>query len=113
MQCLNQRPQLQFEISKATAAAAAAPERAALFRGGRFSDSSSLPEFLNRNVKMCGVHDAFALELNPNPIGLRSRKDHVELNLRSPVCDERMLVDHVDQICAGDEHVAPRTKILF
>src|SRR5262245_48928985 len=73
----------------------------------------SLPERLYRNIKMRGVHDAFALELNPDPVGFRPWKNDVELYLRAAVSDERMFVNHVDQVGTGHQHVSPSAEILL
>ena len=70
-------------------------------------------ERLDRDVEMRGVHDAMALELHPDPVHARPREDEIELHLRTAVGDERMRVDHVDQVVAGRQHVAPGAEILL
>ena len=62
---------------------------------------------------MRGVDDAVSLKLHPHPIGPSAGKNHVELDLRTAVCDEGMLVDQVYQVITGDEHVTPGCQILL
>src|SRR6266576_2815386 len=78
-----------------------------------FAPQTLLPERFHGHIKLCRVDHALALELHPDTVGFRSREDHVELNLRTAICDERMLVEHIDQILARREHVSPCAEILF
>src|SRR5215510_6588883 len=67
----------------------------------------------HRHIEVHGVDDALPLKLNPDSIAFAAWEYHVELNLRSAVRDERMLMNHVDQIITGDQHVAPGREILL
>ena len=62
---------------------------------------------------MNGVHDSITLELHPDAVHSGAVEGQIELHLRRPVCDERMLVNHVDQVVAGGQHMSPRAKIFF
>ena len=46
------------------------------------------------------VHHALALELHPHAVRSRTRELQTELDLRAAIGDERMSVDHIDQIVA-------------
>ena len=59
------------------------------------------------------VDDAVALELYPDAIGARSRKHHIELNLRTAIRNEGVGVHHVDEIVAGCQHVSPGAEVFF
>jgi hypothetical protein len=62
---------------------------------------------------MHGVDHTFALQLDPDSIGLGTRKHDVKFELWSTIGPVRVLVHHVDQIAARDEHVSPRAKVLL
>jgi len=65
-------------------------------------------QFRDGNIKCRRVHYSFPLELYPEPIHSRPWEDHVELHLRASVRYEWVIMDHVDQIIAGREHVRLR-----
>ena len=65
----------------------------------------------NRDVEMCRVDDALPLKLNPDPVDARTREGQRELHLRAAIGDVRMRVDHVDEVVAGRQHVAPGAEV--
>ena len=42
-----------------------------------------------------------------------AREHQVELHHRAGLGRERMRMHHVDQVLAGDQHVAPRAEVLL
>ena len=56
---------------------------------------------------------AIPLELYPDAVRADTRKGEIELNLRRAICDKRMRVDHVDNVVACRQHVAPGAKVLL
>ena len=62
---------------------------------------------------MRGIHLALTLELDPHAIVLGARKGNVKLNLRPTVGDERVDVDHIDQVLARDQGVSPGPEQLL
>src|SRR5689334_16298457 len=59
------------------------------------------------------VHNAVALKLDPDAIHARTRKNEIELHFRLSIRNERVRVDHVDQVVAGRQHMTPGAEILF
>ena len=57
------------------------------------------------------IDHAFALELDPDAVGLRSRKEDVELHIGAAVGDEWVLMDGVDQIITDGQKVRPCANI--
>src|SRR3989442_4999246 len=64
----------------------------------------------DRHVEVSGIDDALTLKLHPHPIHASTWKDEAEQHLGTAVRERWMLVQHVDQVIARREHVAPRTK---
>jgi hypothetical protein len=60
-----------------------------------------------------GAHRALALQLNPDAVDARAREHHLEFHLRTAVGEQRVLVHHVDEIIARDQHVRPCAEILL
>src|SRR5271155_4865680 len=65
------------------------------------------------NVECRGIDDALALELHPHAIHAFARENYVKLRLRTAVGDERVGVNHVDQIVARGQHMPPGSQILL
>src|SRR4051812_10319150 len=78
----------------------------------------NLLQILHGHIELCRVDHALALELNPDPVYPLAREVDVELELRTGffrthIRDERMGVDHVDQVVARREHMPPRADVLL
>jgi hypothetical protein len=58
---------------------------------------------VHRNIKPRGIQDNLPLVLDPNPIRPHTRKDHIELDLRTVLRREQMRVDKVDQGGLGNQ----------
>src|SRR6476619_4810333 len=65
------------------------------------------------DVEMRRVDDAVALELHPDAVDAGPREREAELHLRAAVSDVGMRVDHVDEVVADGEHMAPGADILL
>ena len=70
-------------------------------------------EVLHGNVELRRVDHTLALKLYPDAIGVLAREVHVELHVGTAIRNERMSVDHIDQIVTRGEHVAPGADVLL
>src|SRR5579871_1705569 len=70
-------------------------------------------QFVDRNVEYRGVDHPVALELHPEAVGLRARKNQAELHLWPAIGDQRMSVDEVNQVVAPGQHVGPCSQIFL
>src|ERR1700688_611295 len=72
-----------------------------------------LPKILNGNIEPRGIDDSLSLELHPHTISVFAREIDVELHLGTTIGDERMGMNHVDEVVTGGEHMAPRADVLL
>src|SRR5437868_8024463 len=65
-----------------------------------------LLQILHRNIELRRIHHALALKLHPHAIHTLAREVNIELHLGPAIRNERMRVNHVDQIVARGQHVS-------
>jgi len=62
---------------------------------------------------MSCVDDTVTQKLDPDAIHACTWENHVELDFRTAVGQERMGMHHVDQVVARGEHMTPGAEILL